>query len=313
MRGHRLTRPHRADLAGRVVADREDEVEPGCARLGELVPVLAAQTIGRHPVPRQQLERERIHPARRMGARAEGAEASGADLPQDGLRHDAARGVAGAEKQDVERASVVAGIGHDRSEMLNITRSSVPSPSRAISLAPACSTSTGGFIGLVAVEIAHLAERVIALPGNPLRIGHPMLVGPRVAAARARFVLQRRLVRGSELLANAGQLVGRFGLQAEMVDAGLAAASRDREIDARIFDHPLGVVVLADRGRRAEQAGIETDALLEVGDPEVDVKALHADFLLRRVGNGAATGRGAPAGTHAASQTELARQQFSVR
>ena len=140
-----------------------------------------------------------------------------------------------------------------------------------------------------------------------------MLVGLGVAAVRPRLVLQRRLVGGSEMLANAGQLVCRVGLQAEVVDAELAATRRDREIDTRVVDHPLGVIILAHRGRRAEQTGIEADALLEVGDPEMDVKAFHADFLLRRVDNGAATGRGAPAGTHAASQTELARQQFSVR
>ena len=140
-----------------------------------------------------------------------------------------------------------------------------------------------------------------------------MLVRLGVAAVGARLVLQRRLIRGSELLADASQLVGRIGLQAKVVDANLAATGRDREIDPRVLDHPLGVVVLSHRGRCAEQAGIETDALVEVGDPEVNVEALHADFLLRRVGNGAATGRGAPAGTHAASQTELARQQFSVR
>ena len=43
MRGHGLARPHRADFFGGVVADGEDEIETGSARLGELVPALAAQ------------------------------------------------------------------------------------------------------------------------------------------------------------------------------------------------------------------------------------------------------------------------------
>ena len=38
MRGHRLARPDRADLGGRVVADREHEIELRCAGLGELLP-----------------------------------------------------------------------------------------------------------------------------------------------------------------------------------------------------------------------------------------------------------------------------------
>ena len=47
VRGHRLPGPDRADLAGRAVADREDEVERRRTGLRELVPALAAQPFDR--------------------------------------------------------------------------------------------------------------------------------------------------------------------------------------------------------------------------------------------------------------------------
>ena len=47
MRRHRLTRPDRAGFAGRVVANREDEIERRRALLRELVPILRTITLGR--------------------------------------------------------------------------------------------------------------------------------------------------------------------------------------------------------------------------------------------------------------------------
>src|SRR5213075_1604267 len=101
MGGHGLARPYRTDLAGRVVANRDDEIELWGARLGELVPILAAQAVGRHPVLLQQLQRERIHSARGMRASTESAEATSTHLAQEGHRHAATGGVPGAEEQDV--------------------------------------------------------------------------------------------------------------------------------------------------------------------------------------------------------------------
>src|SRR5215472_17058414 len=44
MRRHRLAGPDRADFFGRVVADREYEIELGCSRLCKLIPALASHS-----------------------------------------------------------------------------------------------------------------------------------------------------------------------------------------------------------------------------------------------------------------------------
>ena len=77
-----------------------------------------------------------------------------------------------------------------------------------------------------------------------------------------------------------GKLLAVFGLDAEMLDplAGVHAG-RDCEIDPRIVEHPLGIILLHDAGLGAEQGGVEADRLVEVVDADMDVEALHADFL----------------------------------
>jgi hypothetical protein len=57
-------------------------------------------------------------------------------------------------------------------------------------------------------------------------------------------------------------------------------ARRDGEVDPRIVEHPLGVIVFQHRRLGREQRGIEPDRLVEILDPDVDVQALHADFLV---------------------------------
>ena len=84
---------------------------------------------------------------------------------------------------------------------------------------------------------------------------------------------------------------------------GRAPGVGDGEVDARILEHPLRVVVLADRRRRCEQLGIEADAAVEVGDVEVYVEAIHFEAPFLRGLQGEDTGSHAP---------EPA-QQFSVR
>src|SRR5262249_18167081 len=106
MRRHRLAGPHRTDLARGVVADGEGKIERRRARLGELVPRLRAQARRVVAEARQELDCVRVYTALRLATRAVGTEFTGAELVQDGLGHDRARRVAGAEKQDVE------GMGH---------------------------------------------------------------------------------------------------------------------------------------------------------------------------------------------------------
>src|SRR3954464_11163124 len=66
-----------------------------------------------------------------------------------------------------------------------------------------------------------------------------------------------------------------------MIDPGPARCRRDGEVDARIFELPLRVVILEDARRRSEQRGIEPDALLQVVHGYVDVKSFHAVLLSR--------------------------------
>ncbi len=85
-----------------------------------------------------------------------------------------------------------------------------------------------------------------------------------------------------------GQFFVRFDLKAQMIDAGLESALRDGEVDARIVQHPFGVVGLLDRGRNAEHRRVEADVGGEIIDGDMYVKAFHGLLLADlRLGCGA--------------------------
>ena len=67
----------------------------------ELGPALAAQAAHGIALAGEYLQRERMDLAAGMAARAERPEAVPAKVIQNDLRHDAARGVAGADEQHV--------------------------------------------------------------------------------------------------------------------------------------------------------------------------------------------------------------------
>ena len=102
MRGHRLSGPVGALLAGGVVADSEHEIELRRAGLCELVPRLRAQARHVEVRPLQQVEREGVHLAARVAPGRERLEASLALTVHHALGDDRAGGVARAEKQHVE-------------------------------------------------------------------------------------------------------------------------------------------------------------------------------------------------------------------
>ena len=92
--------------------------------------------------------------------------------------------------------------------------------------------------------------------------------------------------------------------------AGMVAL-RDGEIDARIVEHPLRIVVLHDGRLCREQGRVETDRLVEVVDPDMDVQTLHADFLSL---SGCFAGRlGAAVGAGAAIFHEVADERVHRR
>ena len=128
-----------------------------------------------------------------------------------------------------------------------------------------------------------------------------------IAAAGVRFVLDRTRIGGSELRPDAGKLRRRIGLQAEVIHADSPVAPGDREVEARILDHPFRVVGLANRGFGAEQRRVEADAGVEVGDTDVHVEAFHG--LTFRVEMRVADDGAQADGPHAPPS---AAQQFSV-
>src|SRR5688500_7464453 len=100
VRRHGLAGKDRADLAGRVVADRDHEVDRRSALARELLPALAAHAVDRVPVAHQHIDGERVHATRRVAAGAERLEAAAAQRIEDRLGDDRARRVGGAEEED---------------------------------------------------------------------------------------------------------------------------------------------------------------------------------------------------------------------
>src|SRR5689334_6127529 len=99
--GERLARPDRADLAGGIVADGDDEVDRRRAFRGELVPAFRPQALGGKAELIEQGERCRVDFALGMAAGGKGAEAAAAVAVEDRLGEDRAGRVAGAEEEDV--------------------------------------------------------------------------------------------------------------------------------------------------------------------------------------------------------------------
>jgi len=109
MRGHRLPRPHRADLTCRVVADRDDEVQRGRLGLDELVPIRAAKAIARDVPGLQGLPGERVDRAHGLAACGPGTEPTAPQVVHQGFGHDRSGGVAGANEENV--VDLVAHVG----------------------------------------------------------------------------------------------------------------------------------------------------------------------------------------------------------
>ena len=79
-----------------------------------------------------------------------------------------------------------------------------------------------------------------------------------------------------------------------MVEARPCAAHGDGEVDARVIQHPFGVVGFHYARPRREQGRVETDGLVQTVHGDVDVHALHrtVSFVRLRAGFCGSTGRG---------------------
>ncbi len=109
VRRQRMAGPHRTGFFRRPVADRDDEVHGGAIPAGEFFPALAHEPLG--PVAQRLKKRPGLGmdiPGRPT-AGAEGAKAPLAQSVENGLGHDAAGRVAGADEK-----YVFGPCGHDR-------------------------------------------------------------------------------------------------------------------------------------------------------------------------------------------------------
>jgi len=104
------------------------------------------------------------------------------------------------------------------------------------------------------------------------------------------------------LLPQLFQLFAGFDLKSQVIDPGRVPARGNGEVDPGIVEHPLRVVALLYRRRRAEEAGVETHALWQVAHGNVNMESFHVTFSFRLRATGLQTG----------SQSSPP-QQFSVK
>src|SRR5436305_3636885 len=89
------------------------------------------------------------------------------------------------------------------------------------------------------------------LPGDSRGVIDPSLFGAGIAALRS-SLLQQGSVGSSQPLIHLVQLALALHLYAQMIETRLSASRGDREIHARVFEHPLGIVRLGDGGLSRE-------------------------------------------------------------
>lgn len=118
-------------------------------------------------------------------------------------------------------------------------------------------------------------ERQKRLPRNALWVGDPRLIGLRVAAGGLAF-FEGWSVCPLETVIDLAKLGAILGLNAEMMDANGASPSRYGEVDARVVEHPLGVVGLSYVRLGGEQCRVKPDRRVEIGNANMNMKALQA-------------------------------------
>lgn len=111
-------------------------------------------------------------------------------------------------------------------------------------------------------------------PGNAIRIGDPVLLAASVTARGFAFVEQRH-VGGCRACLHRGQFLGIVRLKAEMIESDCLGPIRNGEVDGGIVEHPLCVVGFDARGFGAEKLRVEGNALLQIGNVNVNVEAFH--------------------------------------
>lgn len=97
-----------------------------------------------------------------------------------------------------------------------------------------------------------------------------MFVGFHIATGGL-FLGFDRALGGVQALFDVGKFLLVFGLYAQVIEAGLATAVGDCEIDTGVVQHPFGVIVLLNSGFAAEKGAVKLNALLQIVDAEMDM------------------------------------------
>src|SRR5439155_22587787 len=100
------------------------------------------------------------------------------------------------------------------------------------------------------------------LPGNSSGVVDLRLVGPCIATGRL-SLLDNRPAGSAQTRIDIAQFILAFDLDAEMIEARLFAAGRNREIHTRVVQHPFRVVSLDNGGLRGEEPRIKTKPTVE--------------------------------------------------
>jgi len=145
------------------------------------------------------------------------------------------------------------------------------------------------FRGFGVVEGRDAFQGMEGLPGNPLRIGQPVLVRPRVTAGSIRLFAAID-TGGFQSRPNRLQFVVTAGLQTDMINAGVGTARRYGKVHCRVGQLPLGVIGLFNVGCTTEQRGIKLCTFIQVVNGDVQVKSAHDNYLVSL--SGAAGGSG---------------------
>jgi hypothetical protein len=108
------------------------------------------------------------------------------------------------------------------------------------------------------------------LPLDPLGITDPALFAFSVAAGRLAF-LEHGAFGAPEAFVNLLELRSVLDLNTKMLEAGFGTALADRKVDARVIEHPFGIVVLANDRFGREEVRVKVNRGREVLDCHMHV------------------------------------------
>src|SRR5580704_2880830 len=245
VRGDWLARPKWALLGSGLIADGENEVERNAIRRGEFVPAFRPQAFRFVIQLFQQLERQWMDRALGMTPRAEGFELPLAPSIDGALRHYAARGISGAEKQDI-----VFAISHSkivRRRLPRVIALSLRRSRHSLRTAPARSTKRPRAVSMRQDSARRRCRTRCSRPAcetfpTICRSAQIPSLCCRARSSTPHSPASGQLTRGVEPSRDYREVFVRFDLQPKMIETRHLRSRGDRKIDRRIVEHPLRIV-----------------------------------------------------------------------